>query len=100
MARRRPSRSSLALRWISAAVLAAIALAYVHPLRSYLHARSEVDSRRADVARLVAQKQALTRQIAEAGTDEYVVREARMLGLVRPGERLWIVRGVEKPGLR
>ena len=33
------------------------------------------------------------KRIALAGTDEQLVREARRLGLVKPGERLFIVRG-------
>jgi cell division protein FtsB len=98
--RRRPSRSAVAFRWVSVVVLLAIALAYVHPLRAYLHGRSVVAARRADVAKLARQKRVLQGRLAQASTDEYVLREARMLGLVRPGERLYIVRGTKKAGLR
>jgi cell division protein FtsB len=88
---RRPSRSALALRWLGAGVLAAIALAYVQPLRSYREARSEVAERKADVAALERQKHTLDARLAIARSDDFVVREARKLGLVRPGERLFIV---------
>jgi hypothetical protein len=33
-------------------------------------------------------------KLMDAGTSEYVVREARRLGLVREGEHLFIVKGV------
>jgi len=91
--RRRPSRSSLALRWLAVVVLAAIAVAYVHPIRSYTDARGEVDSRKADIAALEREQERLDARIEVAKTDEFVEREARKLGLVRPGERLFIVNG-------
>lgn len=92
--RRRPSRSTLVLRWLSVAVFLAIAVAYVHPLRAYREARSEVAERRAEIARLERETDVLARRLARAGRDEFVLREARRLGLVRPGERLFIVKGV------
>lgn len=91
--RRRPSRSSLALRWLAVVVLAAIAVAYVHPIRSYMDVRGEVDGRKADIAALEREQERLDARIEVAETDEFVEREARKLGLVRPGERLFIVNG-------
>ena len=40
------------------------------------------------------QKAQLERRIAQAGTGGQLVREARRLGLVKPGEKLFIVRGI------
>jgi cell division protein FtsB len=91
--RRRPSRSSIALRWLAVVVLAAIAVAYVHPIRSYMDARGEVDRRKTDIAALEREQERLEARIGVAETDEFVAREARKLGLVRPGERLFIVNG-------
>jgi len=91
--RRRPSRSSIALRWLAVVVLAAIAVAYVHPIRSYLDARGEVERRKTDIAALEREQERLEARIDVAETDEFVAREARKLGLVRPGERLFIVNG-------
>ena len=93
--RRRPSRSSLVLRWLAVAVLAAIAVAYVHPIRSYLAARGELEERKAAIAALEREQQRLDARIEVAKTDDFVEREARKLGLVRPGERLFIVNGTE-----
>jgi len=91
--RRRPSRSSLALRWLAVVALAAIAAAYVHPIRSYTDARGDVERRHADIAALEREQRRLEARIEVAETDEFVAREARKLGLVRPGERLFIVNG-------
>ncbi len=76
-------------------MLAVVAFAYVHPLRAYFSARNEVDARRADVAALERQHSELEARIAVARTNTFVEREARKLGLVRPGERLFIVNGRE-----
>ena len=94
MARRRPSRSKLALRWLGAAILVAIALSYIHPLTSYRHARQEVRDRQASISALERDNAELTTKLLNAGKSEYVVREARRLGLVREGEHLFIVKGV------
>ncbi len=96
MSRRRPSRSTLALRWLAAVVLALIAAAYVQPLRAYLSARDDVARRRVEVRALEREQRALAARLAYARTDEFVVREARKLGLVRPGERLFIVNGLPR----
>ena len=93
--RRRPSRSALALRWLGAAVLAAIAVAYVQPLRAYFSARGEVEARRAEVAELERAGREIADRLEYARTDAFVEREARKLGLVRPGERLFIVNGLD-----
>ena len=95
MARRRPSRSKLALRWAAVAVLVVIGLSYIHPLTSYRHARSEVAQRRTEIANLERGNADLAQKLTMTGKDEFVVREARRLGLVRPGEHLFIVKGVK-----
>ncbi len=89
--RRRPSRSTLALRWLAVVCLAVIATAYVQPVRGYLDARREVDRQRAEVAALEREQRGLAARTSVARTDEFVERQARKLGLVRPGERLFIV---------
>ena len=84
-------------------MLAAIALAYVQPLRADLRARAEVEKSEAAVVALERTNRSLERRLAVAGTDAFVEREARRLGLVRPGERLFIVTGVDerkKAGIR
>jgi cell division protein FtsB len=92
--RTRPSRSALAFRWIGALILLAIAVGYVHPLRAYREARADVAERRAEVERLERTNTELEDRLAHAGTTAFVEREARKLGLVKPGERLFIVTGI------
>jgi cell division protein FtsB len=92
----RRSRSALALRWIGALVLVVIAVGYVQPLRAYQDARDDVAVRQAQVDRLARANAALEERLAEAGTSGFVEREARRLGLVKPGERLFIVTGIDE----
>jgi cell division protein FtsB len=88
-------RRSPLLRWLAIAVIGVIAFAYVHPVRSYLHARDQVEARRAELGTLERERQELARRLALSETDQFVVEEARRIGLVRPGERLFIVKGLQ-----
>ena len=74
--------------------LAAIAAAYVHPVRAYLSARATVAERKAEIASLERDQETLDHRIASTQSSAFVEREARKLGLVQPGERLFIVAGV------
>ena len=94
--RRRPSRSRLVLRWLGLAVVLVIALGYIQPLRAYLDAREQVQTRSADIANLERERDTLERRLEFTDTDAFIEREARRLGLVRPGERLFIVKGLER----
>ena len=94
--RRRPSRSRLVLRWLGLAVVLVIALGYVQPMRAYLDAREQVQTRSADIAKLERERNTLERRLEFTDTDAFIEREARRLGLVRPGERLFIVKGLER----
>jgi cell division protein FtsB len=95
-AARRARRRSLALRWLAVVGLAAIAAGYVHPVRAYLDARENVAHRKAEITALERQQASLERRIDSTRSSAFVEREARKLGLVRPGERLFIVTGVGK----
>ena len=56
---------------------------------------ADLDEVRPDIAVLDGERQRLERRLEFTGTDAFIEREARRLGLVRPGERLFIVKGVE-----
>ena len=77
---------------IGAVVL--VAFLYWKPLHTYLRTKHELQVRQAQVASLQAERVRLEKKIAHAGTDPELVRQARRLGLVKPGERLFIVRGI------
>ena len=92
---RRPSRASLVRRWLGLGAVVIVAYLYYHPLRTYLETRSELGARRAEVARLAAQKHELEQRLAASSSAEALTREARRLGYVRPGEHLFIVKGIQ-----
>jgi len=94
VARRRPARSSILLRWLAVGAIVLVGLLYARPLRSYLNTKHDLASRATDVRVLRAERRALQRRLAEASTPEALERQARRLGLVRPGERLFIVKGI------
>ena len=74
--------------------LALVAFLYWKPTHTYLHTKQQLQTRKAEVQALRAEKTRLQKRIAQAGTDAQLVREARQLGLVKPGEKLFIVRGI------
>ena len=78
------------------AVIAAIAFAYVQPIRAYLAAQDDIAQHRAQRSSLLHQQAGLRHQLALVETDAFVEREARRIGLVRPGETLYVVKGVQK----
>jgi len=92
---RRPSRASLVRRWLGLAAVVVVAYLYYHPLRTYFETRGELGARRAEVARLAAQKQELVRRLEASASADALTREARRLGYVRPGEHLFIVKGIQ-----
>ena len=97
MARRtkkRIPRGRYLLRWLALVVLAFIAFLYSQPLRSYFSTRDTLAQRNAEVRQLRAQKLRLQRRLADMDTPQSVTREARRLGYVKPGERLFIVKGI------
>lgn len=67
---------------------------YWKPAQTYLHTRHRLQARMAEVQALQQERSQLEKRIAQAGTSDQLVREARRLGLVKPGERLFIVRGI------
>ena len=94
--RRRIANPARALRWIGLIVLVGVAVGYVQPLRAYRDATADVARQQAEVDALAAGNVALEQRIRDAGTPEFIEREARKLGLVQPGERLFIITGVDR----
>ena len=78
------------------AVLAVVALAYVHPMRSYQSAKDEIAHKETAVAELERKRAKLEKRLALTAQEIYIVREARTHGLVRPGETLFLIQGIEK----
>jgi hypothetical protein len=73
-----------------------ILLLYVGPARSWFSTWQEAKHKRADVQRLRADNDRLRRRQRELLAPGTLEREARDLGMVRPGERAFVVRGLPR----
>jgi cell division protein FtsB len=91
---RRPPAATLARRWLAVLAVVLIGYAYYHPLRSWFETRDELTSTRAEVGQLAARKHVLEQRLHASRSIEALAREARRLGFVRPGEHLFIVKGI------
>jgi len=81
-------------RLLAIGALVLVGVLYWKPIKSYEHTRAVLSRREAQVARLEVQQRQLKARIATVGTGSELVREARRLGFVKPGEQLFIVRGI------
>jgi cell division protein FtsB len=82
-------------RWSVIAIVLIVGYFYYHPLRAYFSTSAELGSTRAQVRRLQAQKDELAHRLSAASSTQELARAARELGYVRPGEQLFIVKGIE-----
>jgi cell division protein FtsB len=82
------------MRWVGLAAIVLVGLLYARPLQSYVDTKHELAHKAADVQALKAEKRELQHRLALSSTGEALTEQARRLGLVRPGERLYIVKGV------
>jgi cell division protein FtsB len=93
---RRPARSAVVRRWVAVGVLVLVALLYYRPLKAYVDARGELGQRHAAVQKLEAEKAQLEQRLTSSTSLATLAREARALGYVRPGEHLFIVKGIQQ----
>ena len=71
-----------------------VGLLYYRPVRTYLERREAVAVRQAQVQALRERRDSLERRLRYVSSEAAVAREARRLGYVKPGERLFIVKGI------
>ena len=81
-------------RLLAIAGIALVGFLYWKPTQTYLHTNKQLQARQAEVRELRKERAQLQKRIAQSGTGGQLVREARRLGLVKPGEKLFIVRGI------
>jgi cell division protein FtsB len=96
-ARKAPSRlprAAVFRRWLAVAVVGLVAFLYYRPLTHYLEARGDVARAEARVGTLTAEQTRLQRRLVAQTSTEALIREARRLAYVKPGERLFIVKGI------
>ena len=94
--RRRPARSRRILRWLALGVVAFLAFLYYRPLTTYVETRRALAERLAEVRALEVEQKRLERRLDGAMSDRALTAQARKLGLARPGERIFVVKGVEE----
>jgi cell division protein FtsB len=94
--RKRPPKSRLLLRWGAVVAACLVAVAYYKPARTYVHTRDTLSARAAEVQKLRRKHEHLQRLVAASTSDAELAREARRLGFVKPGERLFIVKGINR----
>src|SRR5918992_4440514 len=92
----RSQRTTILLRWCFVGVVVFVGFLYYRPLATYFETRATVNERAAEVRELERLNAQLERRVAESETVQALSREARRSGLVRPGERLFIVKGIEE----
>lgn len=93
---RRPARSVIVRRWLAVGALALVALLYYRPMKAYLDAKGELAQRRVAVQHLQQERSRLERRLGASTSIATLSREARALGYVRPGEHLFIVKGINE----
>jgi cell division protein FtsB len=77
------------------ATAAFVCFLYYQPLATYVRTRSSVEERSAEVKALREERARLQARLVRSSTIAALEREARRLNLVRPGERLYIVKGID-----
>ncbi|HZR94751.1 MAG TPA: septum formation initiator family protein [Gaiellaceae bacterium] len=93
---RRPARSILLRRWLAVGVLVLVALLYYRPIKAYVDARGQLAQKRAAVEQLRQEKLRLQHRLGSSTSLATLAREARALGYVKPGEHLFIVKGINQ----
>ena len=76
--------------------LVLFALLYYRPLKAYVDARGQLGQKRVVVQQLKAEKERLEHRLGASTSLDTLGREARALGYVRPGEHLFIVKGINQ----
>ena len=83
-------------RWVIACVLALIAYLYIGPARDWVSTYGEAKRKRAEVAALKAENRELRERKRQLQLPMALEREARELGMVKAGERAYVVRGLPR----
>jgi len=75
-------------------LLAGVVALYVQPARSYVSTWRDSNAKQAELERLEREHDALARRARELRSPRTIETEARRLGMVRPGERPYVVSGL------
>ena len=89
----RIGRRRLRLLW-AVGFLAIGAYLYYQPISSYLETRNDLTTRRAEVESLRLVRAELELRLVNSTSVGSLEREARRIDYVKPGERLFVVKGI------
>ena len=67
---------------------------YINPLRTYVSTWQEARTKRGEVSQLQREHRELVKRASELRAAGSIETEARRLGMVRPDERAYVVRGL------
>jgi cell division protein FtsB len=76
-------------------VLFGVLVSYLNPLVNLVHAWSDSKAGEERLAGLRQENTDLQQQVREASSPLTLEREARRLGMVRPGEHAYVIRGLD-----
>jgi cell division protein FtsB len=77
-------------------VLIGVLALYVKPVLSWWSTRQESQKRGAEVSALEAENERLRKRRAELKDPRMLEQEARELGMIKPGERAFVVEGLPR----
>ncbi len=77
-------------------VLAVVGLLYVQDALSYLSTRSQANHQKAIVHQLTQANKRLIQEQSSLNNPATIVRDARALGMVRQGERPYVIIGLRR----
>lgn len=86
-------RRRLRLFW-ALALVGIAAYLYYRPIASYVETRNDLTARRAEVESLRLVRAELELRLVNSTSIDSLEREARRLNYVKPGERLFVVKGI------
>jgi Septum formation initiator len=86
-------RRRLRLLW-AVAPLGIAAYLYYQPISTYLETRNDLAARRTEVASLRLVRAELELRLVNSTSVGSLEREARRINYVKPGERLFVVKGI------
>ena len=89
----RIGRRRLRLLWAVGLVGIAVYL-YYRPIASYVETKNDLAARRAEVETLRLVRAELELRLVNTSTVGSLEREARRINYVKPGERLFVVKGI------
>jgi len=85
-----------------AGLLTAVLIGYVGPVRAYVDQRAELAEQQETLAELEAKRDRLKQLTKASERADVLEAQAREQGLIKPGERAYVVRGLpdDKPSRR